>query len=268
MKKAKFKIPRFLVELFVAGLVIGVAWVFDHSVWRERVQSYYDYLVLPIQTRSWEARTRMYEIVIKPWKSRQYQQELLIWREAAAFSASKDAEFAQLKAELENLRALAKISGFADGQYVVSRVISFSGDQWRIGAGSSRGIEEGMPVLVNGVLWGKVASVSDYASWVIPLNGQGQEWPVEVITDQSITVSGVLSTRDGAMVVGGLLISDPVSVGNLVVSVGSGKIPGGLAIGRVIGTVVPDEGSLYQYARIAWPIAEEDLSSVVVLVSW
>jgi len=102
---------------------------------------------------------------------------------------------------------------------------------------------------------------------VIALNNKNFEWPVEVVANSQLTVTGVLTNIDGAMTVGGLLISDPVSIGNLVVSVGKDNIPGGLAIGRVIGTVVPDESSLYQYARIAWPVSDDDLKSVVVLIS-
>lgn len=257
-----------LVKEFIFGIVLLVGvWFFENSSAKSFIKAYYDRLVMPVTSIAWDWRLRILDQITRPWMNQKYQQELLIYRDVITSSINKESELLQLKSEIENLKSITNVSLGKSDNMLMTKVISRTNDLWRINSGSLEGVTIGAPVLINGVWWGQVAKTSEYTSWVKTLSSKDNDQSVEIVTNRSVTVTGTLTSRDGVMVVTGLLISDPVSVGDLVVSLGNEKIPAGLPIGRVVGLVIPDEGSLYQYARIAWPIGPDNIRSAIVILS-
>ncbi len=191
--------------------------------------------------------------------------ELVEMRQLVRGELQLMAEIESLRGENAALRQLITVTN-PESQVVMGRVLSRVDDGVWINLGISQGVERGMAVVADGVLWGQVEQVSDLKSKVTTLDVTGTEWQVSVLGRDGTRVEGIMSARDEVLEVRGLLVSDQVRVGDGVVSLGADNMVGGVPIGRVLSVSITDETSLYQYAQIAWPVDNRAVSWVGVII--
>lgn len=171
------------------------------------------------------------------------------------------------------LRRLLMFPPLAEYDYLGSRVIGFSGDNWRkgliIARGSTDGVREKMPVITyNGYLVGYIKETYATTSHVL------------LVTDPSFVVGGLVQgegARDLGIVRGlpwgeGLYTMDnlpwdaSVGVGDIVVTSGFSDIfPKDIPIGEIIRVDSGDYG-LTQQAALRFYISDESIEEVLVIV--
>lgn len=180
----------------------------------------------------------------------------------------------QLESEINKLRnenfTLKKLIAVHEGNIEVqmASVLLRMDDGVYINVGARHGIEKGMAVMVDGVLWGQIVDVEKLKSKVKLLNSDGTEWRVAVLNKLGGQVEGILAARDGILEIRGILVSDNVEVGDTIVTMGENDLLYGLPVGKVLSLSVTDETSIYQYASVAWPVDYEHATNVTVIIGW
>lgn len=185
-------------------------------------------------------------------------------RAALAKASAGAAELAAIKNEL-GLRQLA------GKRLVPADVVSTQPDSYRsyitINRGTADGIAQGMVVVINGTLVGKVDKVDRLTSKVL------------VVTDPTFKVAGqVLGADEGATgtvrgsIGGGLLIEKipqdkKISVGDTVITSGlGGDIVKGYSLG-IIQSITRADNGVFQSATISTPIRIGSLQTVFVVAN-
>lgn len=185
-------------------------------------------------------------------------------RAALAKASAGAAELAAIKNEL-GLRQLA------GKRLVPADVISTQPDSYRsyitINRGKTDGISQGMVVIINGTLVGRVDKVDQLTAKVL------------VVTDPTFKVAGqVLGADEGATgtvkgsIGGGLLMEKipqdkKISVGDTVITSGlGGDIVKGYSLGTIQSITRADNG-VFQSATISTPIRIGSLQTVFVVAN-
>lgn len=183
------------------------------------------------------------------------------------------AEKEEINKELEELKEVVELNALLGDKKVMNAVvINRNLDYWHdtltINKGSHDGIEEGMAVVTNEGLLGKIVSVSNFNSTVKLLTSPNNYKISVKIECEETYVYGLLTGYDeqeGVYKVEG--ISQTVEIKNdiLVTTTGLGDIfPSGILIGKVIGT----ESDSYDLARLVKvkPSVDFDDFSVVTIL--
>jgi rod shape-determining protein MreC len=181
------------------------------------------------------------------------------------------AENARLKdAEQENhllreqLSLLPRDRFEFEGAYVVSQDV-FGNNNWlEIGKGSNYGIEIGMPVIVSdGLLVGRVSEVYPRFSRVSLITS-----PQNIVNavDLQTEARGVVKGEYGlGMIMDMVLQTDVLTVGDTVVTSGTGKfIPRGLVLGEITDIISSQDG-LFQRAILSSSVNFKNLETVFVI---
>jgi rod shape-determining protein MreC len=176
-------------------------------------------------------------------------------------------EDAELRQQNEALRKQLSFGEAAPRQLIPAEVIGYQPDNFRqfltIGRGSKDGLKEGMAVIAEGSLVGKVAEVTATSAKVF------------LVTDPNFRVNGLdQETRATGTVRGqigtGLLMekiaqSETVRPGDTIISSGlGGELPRGLIIGRVE-SVNQHDNAVFQTARIVSSLKFPRLELVFVV---
>jgi rod shape-determining protein MreC len=169
--------------------------------------------------------------------------------------------------EVDRLNALLQLKDAYDIEGVAARVIAQDSDSWNqvitINKGTDAGVSAGMPVMDANGLIGQIEQVT------------GSSSTVRLITDaQSGVAALVQSTRVEGIVTGsleGLLylsyvpVSTQVTVGDAVITSGSGGVyPRGIVIGTII-SVQGDSSALYHTIVVKPVASSDDYEDVLVL---
>lgn len=182
----------------------------------------------------------------------------------------------QLSVCLEENEKIKKLLGSplpAQWQFLEARVIGIA-EEMRIDRGQKDGVKEGMMVLSENILVGKVIKVNKNDALVQLLSDTNLKMPVLVkksSPDKTKAVGGIqargLLFGQGSekLLLDRVLQSEDIQKGDLVVTVGEeGWLPD-LLIGQII-DVAPKTAEVYQKARVAPLVEVQKLRIVFVVV--
>ena len=198
-------------------------------------------------------------------------------RAALAGAEGRIAALTEAARENEELRELLGIGEALDMDLLPVRVVSRdpSNFSWevRIDAGSTDGLEEGMPVVGNadgtGALAGTVVEVADDTSLVRFIVDTRS---VVIGVDQATRALGeVRGQAGGQLVMGNVPVTETIEVGDTIVSAGlahgeeASRYPGGLLIGSVQ-AVQTDPNALTQTAFVRPAFDAETVERLLVVL--
>jgi len=162
-------------------------------------------------------------------------------------SLKVNGELKQLEQENSSLRKALKFQKNSTfkvvNAYVTGRSNSFLLRYLRINKGSQHGLEVGQIVLADGIVIGKINSVTKTSSKIILNEDQNFRLEVEVGGDR-----GLLKGFINGVVIDRILPNANVKKNDLVVTVAQpNKIPAGLPVGRVVGELNTKEEAFKQF---------------------
>jgi len=181
-----------------------------------------------------------------------------------------------LKAEIENLREirltnerLQKLLEFKDEvalSALPARVISFDATSWSrtvvLDKGTRSGVNEGMPVVTNAGVVGRVIKVAPGESRVLLITDAASAAAVLV---QRTRTRAVCRGRGDTLMLDFTLRQEDVQIGDQVVTSGTGGVfPKGLLMGEVVQVARGDYG-LFQTVEVAPAVDFSRLEEVLVL---
>lgn len=178
-------------------------------------------------------------------------------------------EDGELRLQNEALRKQLKFSGDSTQKLVPAQVIAYQPDNYRqflvINRGSADGLKEGMAVVSEGFLVGKITEVSIRSSKVFLLidptfrvNGIDQE------TRASGTVHGQIGT---GLIMDKIAQNESVKPGDTIITSGlGGDVGRGLVIGRVE-SVAAKDNAVFQSASISSDLNFNKLELVFAVLS-
>lgn len=155
------------------------------------------------------------------------------------------AEKQELEKEIAELKKVVELNDLLGDKkvmnaVVVNRNLSYWYDTININKGSKDGIEEGMPVVVNEGLIGKVINVSNFNSTVRLLTSPSNHKISVKIKNGEEYVYGLLSSYDeenNLYKIEGISQTININLDSLVTTTGLGDIfPSGIVVGKVVGT--------------------------------
>jgi len=183
------------------------------------------------------------------------------------------AEKKELEYEIEELKQVLEINNLLSEKkvmnaVVVNRNLDYWHDTITIDKGSHDGVEEGMPVVVNEGLVGKITSVSNFNSTVKLMTSPTNSKISIKIENGEEYVYGLLTCYDAKnnlYKIEGISHTINVSEGSLVTTTGLGDIfPSGLVIGHVK-SAKADNYDLAQIIEVK-PSVDFDYFSVVTII--
>ncbi len=184
-------------------------------------------------------------------------------------------QLAEVVTENEQLRsffAFAQTNPTNDfrGGQVIAQVIS-EGDNLYINTieidlGEKHGLKQGMPVVTDRGLVGRIADVHPYTSEILLINDASSS--VNAMT-QTSRAPGLLRGRVGQDPLMGLIPPDvEVSVGEIVLTSGLGnKFPKGIVIGQVV-DILQNDNQAFQQAIVRPTVDLDRLELVLIITSF
>ncbi len=258
------KIIRQSGALVVIFIVLGL---FDWLGYLAPVARLGDLVINPVQVRVESVKSAMRMSWNRVLGKDDVSSELQVMKQLVRGEVEQTAELNRLRSENEAFRKLIDIHP-GRMELKTAYVLSIADDGVFIDVGREYGIDAGMVVMVDGILWGQVVNVEDQKSKVKILSDDKTEWRVSVLNDKGEKVDGILGSKDGVLEIRGILVSDNVNIGDDVVSVGGDGLLANLPIGKVLSLSVVDETALYQFAQVAWPIDSDYVTRVAVIIKW
>lgn len=133
--------------------------------------------------------------------------------------------------------------------------------------GRADGLTVGMAVIYEKNIVGILSQVTDHTSFVTVVSNKATSFIAET---SNTNAQGVLAGQgNGVMVLGSVLLSDKLQVGDMVVTTGSTDIAGhGIPPGFIVGKIISvdkNPSSLYQTASVKSLLQIEKLSTVFVM---
>jgi len=182
----------------------------------------------------------------------------------------------QLNSCLEENEKIKKLLGAplpANWKFMEARVVGIS-EKMRIDKGEKDGVKEGMMVISENILVGKVIKVNENDALVQLLSDASLKMPVLVkkpSPDKTKAVGGIqargllLGQGGEKLLLDRVLQSEDIQKGDLVVTVGEeGWLPD-LLIGQIV-DVAPKSAEVYQKARVSPLIDYQNLRIVFLVV--
>jgi len=168
--------------------------------------------------------------------------------------------------ENEHFRKLLGAPLPAQWRFMEAKVVGIS-EKMKIDKGEKDGVKEGMMVVSENILLGKVVAVEENTSLVQLVNDPNLKIPVVVKkpNTEGIQARGLLVGQGGGVILDRVLQSEDIQKGDLVVTTGEeGWLPD-LLIGQ-IEEVSPKSAEVYQKARVLPLIDGRKLRIVFIII--
>jgi len=177
------------------------------------------------------------------------------------------AELVELRQENQRLRRLLGFVEAAEKRTVAARVIAEDASSWfrtiDIDRGSADGVTEGLPVVNDAGLIGRVVRSTPHSARVLLITDASSAVAV-LVQDQRIR--GVCRGQGGALALDFALVQDDIQVGDGVITSGLGGIfPKGLVVGFVR-SVHREQFGLFQTVEVEPVVDFAHLEEVLVLL--
>ena len=177
----------------------------------------------------------------------------------------------QLDSCLEENERMRKLLGTplpAKWKFIMSSVIGVVPDL-KIDKGQNDGVKEGMMVISDNILVGKVIGVSESLSRVQRMDSEGVKIPVVAKkigspTGEGVQARGLLVSDGGQLILDRVLQNEDIQKSDLVVTSGEADWLPDLLIGR-IEEVLPKTADVYRKARIT-PLVDYQSLRIVFIV--
>jgi len=177
------------------------------------------------------------------------------------------AELVELRQENQRLRRLLGFVEAAEKRTVAARVIAEDASSWfrtiDIDRGSADGVTEGLPVVNDAGLIGRVVRSTPHSARILLITDASSAVAV-LVQDQRIR--GVCRGQGGALALDFALVQDDIQVGDGVITSGLGGIfPKGLVVGFVR-SVHREQFGLFQTVEVEPVVDFAHLEEVLVLL--
>ena len=176
--------------------------------------------------------------------------------------------------ENEKLKKLLGTPLPSTWKFLMAKVVGLSGEM-RVDKGKQDGVKEGMMVISENILVGRVTAVDEFISRVQKLDDVRTKIPVVVKRPASagasagkpggnIQARGLLVGQGGSLILDRVLQSEDIQKGDLVVTSGEEGWLGDLVIGQVE-EVLPKSAEVYKKAKVT-PLVDYQKLRIVFLV--
>lgn len=214
-------------------------------------------------------RTEVVQVVSKP-------DELTILKDENAKLREQLAALSQLQSDNAALRDQFQTVAPAPQQLLPVRVVGMPNvvphvtfpDTFIISAGQKEGVKKGDVVVVRNELLGSVAAVSGNYATVALITSSQTSFSAQTV---GTSARGIARGQgSGELIIGNVLLSDSLQVGDTVVTTGGQNaagvgFPPDLVVGKIV-SVDKNPSSLFQDARVAPLVAFDTLQNVFVLI--
>lgn len=197
------------------------------------------------------------------WQAR--EAEILRLEGSLRQLAVEQNQLAILQEENERMRRLLGTPLPPKWKFLMAKVVGLSGEM-RIDKGKQDGVEEGMMVISENILVGRVTAVDEFTSQVQKLDDVRTKIPVVVKRPGGVGVQarGLLINQGGSLILDRVLQSEDIQKGDLVVTGGEEGWLGDLVIGQVE-EVLPKSAEVYKKAKVT-PLVDYQKLRLVFLV--
>jgi rod shape-determining protein MreC len=170
----------------------------------------------------------------------------------------------QLEVENEGLKKQLKIITQPEAKYLSARNIAVVEGLMTLDKGESEGVKTGMVVVSEGVLVGKVVSVTPHTSRVKLPNAEGNKIKVKVLP---MAEKGMLKgTTEGRLLLEEVLQKVKLEIDQVLVTTGEeGEYPPDLPVAR-IEKIVSDDVAIYQKAEVKPLLDYQSLKLVMIRI--
>ena len=266
---------RPLILLLVVILGAFVIVILDSAGYLAPVNNVLHGIFRPVSITLTEARTTSVELFrtardFRTLRQRNNELEALVERLTV-----ENLQLAEVATENEQLRS---VLGFAQtnptydfrGGQIIGRVISEGTSPYintiEIDLGEKHGLKQGMPVVTDRGLVGRVIDVQPYTSVILLIDDASSS--VNAMT-QTSRAPGALRGRAGQEPLLDLIPPDvEISVGEIVITSGlGGKFPKGIVIGQVV-EVLQNDNQAFQQAVIRPTVDLDRLELVLVITNF
>ncbi len=230
MEKEKNEVRLFLIYFLLSLLLV----YFSRGAFFKKVRGFFEPPVLWGQRVVYSWRQDL-ELPLRAWKERKtlYEENLKLkekWRNLAA----ETGELAACREENEQMRHLLAAPLPANWHFIPGRVIGRF-ERLKINIGSKAGVSPGMAVVSQNLLVGKVETVEDYSSLLLPLTQAKVKIPVVIRPGQEASgaARGMVEGQGEGLILSEVLQSEGVKEGDLVFTSGEGDWLPDLLIGEV-----------------------------------
>ncbi|MBI4653207.1 rod shape-determining protein MreC [Candidatus Kuenenbacteria bacterium] len=260
----------FKFKLIFITIVITVFLIFFHQIkLLSPLENFFQKIFLPIQLKTYQITNTIREkmdflssrkkIIEENKRLKQKIQKLII----------EKSQFEELSQENEVLRKELNFVKKNNLSFVVTQIIGEKNDLGLqtliINKGKINGLIEGLPVVTQGFLIGKIIKVDKYTAQVLPII-ENHSLVAAVIQNYPKT-NGLVRGEYNLSLIMELIPQDiEIKVGDLVITSGlENNIPRGLVIGQVE-KIISQSEELYQKAQINSPISFKSLNFLTILL--
>ena len=164
--------------------------------------------------------------------------------------ALDQAELASCWEENEEMRALLGAPLSPSWQFVPAKVVGVV-EKMRLDKGRRDGFQEGMMIVSENILVGKVVSLTETSALVQLPTDPNSKIPVVIkkVGSAGVQARGILISQRGELIISQILQSEDVRPGDLVLTAGEDWLPD-LLIGQ-ISEVVGQEAAIHKEAKIS-----------------
>jgi len=223
------------------------------------------FVVLTLPFNAWAFKVDGFFSFVVSWPSR--EEEALSLREQLAGLSVDQGELITCQSENQRLKDLLSSPLPPSWKFVEAQVTSW-GENLQINRGKTSLVEEGMTVLFNDVLVGRVIKANQFNSLVELVDKKGVKIPVGVKGKDSLKemkAKGLLiGLGKNHLRLEKVLQGEKLAKGDLVFSLGQGGVLPGLLVGR-IDEISSDKTAVYQSAMVLPLIDYQRLRQIFIV---
>lgn len=250
----------FLLLIFVSLLLFFL----DQKGWISPVRGIVDRPILAIEKKIYDIKLASYQ-VIKPlsyWRSG--EKEIMRLQGQLRQATVDSSQLSVCLEENEEMRRLLGAPLPPQWKFLSAKVVGVT-EKMRIDKGQRDGVEEGVMVVSENILVGKVVSVGERSALVQLPTDPNTKIPVMVKKPGSpgVQARGLLHAQSGKLILDRILQNEDIRVGDLVLTGGEGWLPD-LLIGQVE-EVLRQEAEIYKKARV-FPLIEYQSLRIVFVI--
>lgn len=258
----KKNLAIFLLLLFLSGILLFL----DQKGWIGSVRGVVERPILAIEKKFYDFKLSTTQVFqpLSYWRSG--EKELMRLQGQIRQLALESGQLSACLEENEEMRRLLGAPLPPQWKFLPAKVVGVS-EKMRIDKGEKDGIEEGMMVVSENILVGKVVSVEERSALVQLPTDINSKIPVVVKKPGAAGVQArglLLPQSEGKLIVDRILQSEDVRVGDLVLTAGEDWLPD-LLIGQ-IEEVLGREAEIYKKARLFPLIDYQSLRLVFIII--
>ncbi|MFH1838645.1 MAG: rod shape-determining protein MreC [Candidatus Kuenenbacteria bacterium] len=258
------------IKLVFIAIIIIILLIFFHQIkLLLPLENFFQKIFLPIQLKTYQTTNKIQEKTIFLSSKKKIIEENKKLKQEIQKLIIKKSQLDELTQENEILRKELNFIKKNNFPFIVTQIIGEKNDlgfqTLIINKGKIDGLIEGLPVITQGFLIGKIVKVDKYIAQVLPIK-ENHSLVAAVIQNYPKT-NGLVKGEYNLSLIMELIPQDiKIKIGDLVITSGlENNIPRGLVIGQVE-KIINSSEELYQKAQINSPISFKNLNFLTVLL--